>query len=575
MGPVIASITARAETRERCAAVTRSMLRRRLAYEAHRVVQTPRSFANWPSLLAGLAAERLGRGSAEVTFRHREGRTIVVPNAPGARVPPYEVFADDSYDLAWFLGDLVDRPIRALDIGAHVGTFTCRLTQLHPTAIVHSFEPSPDTAAYLRRNVAANGLLDRVTVHEAAVAGATGTLRFDLEGAGSGHNHRVFDDRPDAGTEVPAISLDDIVADLGGPFDLVKMDCEGGEYDLVYGSSPEHWAQVERLVLEYHPVEGHSWEALRDWFAARGLHVVRHEAGDVTPGLGVAWLSRSPLRDPPGSGERSRIGTLAYEVRRVAQTPTTFRNWPALLGGMVGQRFGRGPEELTFATRSGRRIVTPNVPGARLPAYEQFAEDGYDLDWFLQGLLDRPIHGIDVGAHVGTFAVHFAEVHPAATLTCFEPSAHTAGYLRANLEHNGLRDRVAVEEAALTGATGVAHFDEVDEASVHSSLVHDGAPRPGAVEVRTLSFDDVVAAAPAPIAFVKLDCEGGEYELAYRSSPESWSTVERVVLEYHDIPTASWAELRAWFAGVGLHLVRQRAVRADLGLAWLARGPIG
>lgn len=545
----------------------------RLGYEARRIVQTPKAFSNWPTLYSGLIRERVGVGSpASLTFEARSGRTITIPNAPGARVPPYEVFADDSYEIHWFLGDLLSRPIHTLDIGAHVGTFACRLTQEHPTATVDCFEPSPDTATYLRRNVQDNGLTDRVTVHQAAVAGETGTLLFHLEGAGSGHNHRVFDETQDGATAVDAISLDDVAA-ATGPIDLIKMDCEGGEYDLVYNSSPALWASVQRLVLEFHPVDGQTWTELRAWFAARGLHVVRQETGDI-PGLGLAWLSRGPLPDPAGRGPRTRLGVAAYEARRVLQTPKAFSNWPSLLGGMVRERLGKGPATLTFETRSGTHITSPNVPGARLPAYEQFAEDGYRLEEFLgPDLLGRPIHGIDVGAHVGTFACHFAELHPTATLTCFEPSADTAGYLRRNLEANGVESRINVEEAALTGESGWAMFDEVGDASVHSSLVHDAdAGASGhAVKVRTLSFDEVVASAPAPIEFVKLDCEGGEYEMAYRSSPESWATVQRVVLEYHDIPGQSWADLRAWFAGVGLHLVRQQAERADLGLAWLSR----
>ena len=50
--------------------------------------------------------------------------------------------------------------------------------------------------------------------------------------------------------------------------------------------------------------------------------------------------------------------------------------------------------------------------------------------------------------------------------------------------------------------------------------------------------------------------------------------MQRVVLEYHDIPGESWADLRAWFAGIGLHLVGQKSERADLGLAWLSRTPV-
>ena len=546
-------------------------------YELKRLAQTPRAFSNWPQLLAGLAREKVAKGPATLTFHTRGGQTITIPNAPGARVPPYEVFADDAYDLRWFLAELVDRPVHALDIGAHVGTFSALFGKLHPTATIDCFEPSPDTFEFLRRNIADNGLDDRIHVHQKALAGETGFAIFDLQGAGSGHNHLAFGELEGAGVRVETVAFDEVVAAARGPVEVIKMDCEGGEYDLVYKSSPESWATVERLVLEYHDVEGESWEELRAWFADIGLHVLRDERGPIA---GTAWLSRSPLRDPDGRGPRTRASKVLYEARRVAQTPRAFANWPSLLSGLVREKVGRGPDTLTFETRSGQRVTSPNVPGARLPAYEQYAEEGYRLDWFLGSLKDQPMHALDVGAHVGTFACHLAEVHPTATITCFEPSSGTARYLQRNIDQNGLTRRISVVEAALTGETGFAMFDDHGGASVHSGLVDDHPvddPHSAGtkVQVRTLGFDDAVAAAPAPVTFVKLDCEGGEYQMAYRSSPASWATVERVVLEYHDIPGESWADLRAWFAGVGLHLVAQKSERADLGLAWLSRGPVG
>jgi FkbM family methyltransferase len=297
------------------------------ALQARRVAQTPAAFANWPELLSGVARSRLGGGPETLTFRTRGGPAIAIPNAEGARVPVYEVFAEDCYDLGWFLGDLADRPIQALDIGAHVGSFSCRLGQVHPDASVDAYEPSVDTAEFLRRNVAANALSDRVTVHEAALAGETGWAMFERAGAASGCNHLASVDGSDEeGIRVETISFDDVVARSARPIELVKMDCEGGEYDLVYRSTPENWQTVQRLVLEYHPVAGQSWEELRAWFADVGLHVVRSSPG--TPGLGVAWLSRTPLDDPDGpapTGHLQLVGRAARRAVRTARQESTRR----------------------------------------------------------------------------------------------------------------------------------------------------------------------------------------------------------------------------------------------------------
>lgn len=255
-----------------------------ITHRLKRIAQTPRAFENWAPLLREMARPSAGAGT--LTFRTRTGQAISCPNRPGARVPVYEVYAEDCYRLAATLGPLRDEPITVLDIGAHVGAFTCRLAQLAPKARIHCYEASETTAAYLRRNVADNDLADRVSVTAAAVAGEEGFVRFSDNGAGSALNGRAV---ADEGIPVPATTFDAIVAEVGSP-ELVKIDCEGGEYDLVFASSPHSWAAVQRVVLEFHPDPEHGWPQLRDWFAAAGMQVdaIVH-AGEAQ---GTAWLSR-------------------------------------------------------------------------------------------------------------------------------------------------------------------------------------------------------------------------------------------------------------------------------------------
>ena len=269
------------------------------AHDARRVLQTPGTFTNWPEVLRDLAAERVGRGAAELTFRTRDGLVVSCPNVPGARLPIYEQYADDCYRLDWFLGTLAHQPLTVVDIGAHIGAFALNIARRHPGTRVHCYEPSARSAEYLRRNAAANALGTRITVHEAAVADRQGTALFDDNADASVHNGLVRDDRrlvdgADApgsrrSVEVATTTFDAAVAAVGGP-DVVKLDCEGGEYDLVPASRPESWRTVRRIVIEHHPVPGRSWDALREWFAAAGLHVVADET--TGPGLGTAWLAR-------------------------------------------------------------------------------------------------------------------------------------------------------------------------------------------------------------------------------------------------------------------------------------------
>jgi FkbM family methyltransferase len=270
-------------------------------YATRKVTQTRRAFTNWPTLLKDMAAGAVGRGPSELTFHTRGGLMFTVPNVPGARLPLYEQFADDSYRVDLVLGPLASAPLQVIDVGAHIGSFATNLAWRSSETRVDCYEPSPESAKYLRRNAEKNGLADRITVHEAALAAEAGWGLLDDNSGGSVHNglvqndHRLVagDDALDArGTiKVATVTFDQAVAEAARPVDIVKMDCEGGEYGLVYASSPASWESVQRVVMEYHPVAGESWDELRAWLANTGLNVIRHET--IRPGLGTAWLARS------------------------------------------------------------------------------------------------------------------------------------------------------------------------------------------------------------------------------------------------------------------------------------------
>lgn len=272
----------------------RSSRVRSVGHLTKRVRQTPVLFRNFPEVLWELGTLRTPLASAEITFRMRNGYVVHCPNSDGARFPLYEIFGDDAYDLATLV-DGVDADAAVLDVGGQIGSFALAVARALPDASVEVYEASPTSAGYIARNVGANALGRRVQVHAEAMAGAPGEFTFLDSGTASGHNGLTAPEwmRADGAREVtvPATTFDAAVAAAPAPVQVVKMDIEGAEYDVVLRSSPQSWASVRKVVMEYHPVAGHSWDELEDFFARQGLHVSRNDPG-TEAGLGVAWLSR-------------------------------------------------------------------------------------------------------------------------------------------------------------------------------------------------------------------------------------------------------------------------------------------
>jgi FkbM family methyltransferase len=143
------------------------------------------------------------------------------------------------------------------------------------------------------RNIADNGLESRVHGNNLAVQGTAGVLELADNGAASGHNGVLHLTADAQKVSVRSVSMREALSISGGSPDIVKIDTEGGEYDMVLGSDPEDWAGVRRVVLEYHDLPGHSWEELEAFFASAGLRPVAREKFQER--LGMAWLSRDTV----------------------------------------------------------------------------------------------------------------------------------------------------------------------------------------------------------------------------------------------------------------------------------------
>jgi FkbM family methyltransferase len=142
-----------------------------------------------------------------------------------------------------------------IDIGANIGAVTLDWASRSGRLHVHAYEPNPATNSVLRHNVEANGLSDRVTIHQEAVGREPGQLRLWTNVQSM--TTTAYTDAPPTpeavATYVPLVDLNEVVRRAGDrPVSLLKMDIEGGEADTLEGATPATLGALRQVILEYH-----------------------------------------------------------------------------------------------------------------------------------------------------------------------------------------------------------------------------------------------------------------------------------------------------------------------------------
>ncbi len=202
-----------------------------------------------------LIADRLGFVHDRYTLRTRDGAAFEIDGGTCDRFVLYEIAVRGDY-----LRSGAIRPgANVVDIGANIGIFTVLAARrVGPAGRVIAIEPNRETADRLERNVALNSL-GNVVVYRAAVTGTAGQFTLHT-GEESIFSALVpVDGRWSlTGTTqtIDGIPLADILQQEGiDCVDFLKIDCEGGEYDIFDTAAPSLWTRLPSLCMEMHELQ--------------------------------------------------------------------------------------------------------------------------------------------------------------------------------------------------------------------------------------------------------------------------------------------------------------------------------
>ncbi len=157
----------------------------------------------------------------------------------------FDTFEDKCYEFF----DVKDKVV--LDIGGFIGDSAIYFAGKGAKKVV-VYEPNPHIFEIAKQNVKLNKLTNKIQVIQKAVAKECGVHSFFFIKDHPGESSLYFKLEDALKTQVNTVSLSSVIQELGH-IDLIKIDCEGAEYDILPAAYAEGALKnVDAIVMEVH-----------------------------------------------------------------------------------------------------------------------------------------------------------------------------------------------------------------------------------------------------------------------------------------------------------------------------------
>ncbi|MEP1207426.1 MAG: FkbM family methyltransferase [Rhizobiaceae bacterium] len=228
----------------------------------------------WHLIQCYMRKQPLGRD----VLKMRSGHEIAISQHVDDVVTIFVVFCKEDYGTNF-------EGMTILDIGANIGIFSL-CAALNGAKKVVSIEPSVEAFATLQSNVENNSLNDIIAPMHYAISSADGdVIPFPIQASPynqMGANYSGADT-----ADVETLTLKTLLDTcFSGNVDLLKMDCEGAEFEIFAATQPVDLARIKELKMEYHKEE---YVDLLQRLKRDGFEVTFHQPGRQ-PSTGTIWL---------------------------------------------------------------------------------------------------------------------------------------------------------------------------------------------------------------------------------------------------------------------------------------------
>lgn len=139
-----------------------------------------------------------------------------------------------------------------IDIGANLGGFSVFAASKAKNSTVFAYEPMPQNYELLLENIELNNLGSKIVPFQLGVGSKTEKRQLFF-GGGSPFHTLYPGEKKNSFIEIEVLSLDAVLDQNELDYcDLLKCDCEGAEFEILYHASKSCLKKIKEIRLEYH-----------------------------------------------------------------------------------------------------------------------------------------------------------------------------------------------------------------------------------------------------------------------------------------------------------------------------------
>jgi FkbM family methyltransferase len=200
----------------------------------------------------------------------------------------YEIIDFDAYQLKSIDFEKYENETKNfVDIGANIGC-TSLFFSTFDNSEIFSFEPFKQNVDFLNLNIE-NNSIKNIKLFNKAVSDIDGFVYFETNTLSvDGSTNKVFNENKNS-IKVECVSINTFIEKEFSKknIHLLKIDCEGGEYDILTSLKKEYFDKILNITLEVHDINenlnlnyiqniltknGYNLSYKPDPFGRRGLH---------------------------------------------------------------------------------------------------------------------------------------------------------------------------------------------------------------------------------------------------------------------------------------------------------------